>query len=228
MSSGPRDDWKPAALPADPDAVRQLRDWLDGYDLYGVGHDFRGADLSGGDFYSAWLYDAILVGVRLVGASFHRAHLRSADLTGADLTGADLVKADFDEAVLRSARLDGADMVGASLYDVDARGASFRGTRFLGASLCGVDMRGADLTDAVLQGNTFKVTVDDATVVRGLTGTVFGPITVVADGTSRKLAGAELEAWIGARGGQVEVIPSCRGGREGGSDPPGGSRGISA
>lgn len=206
MASGTRGDWQPTALPADPAAVRQLRDWLDGYDLYGVEHDFRGADLSGGDFYSAWLYDAILVGVRLAGASFYRAHLQSADLTGADLTGADLVKADFDGAVLRSARLDGADMVGASLYKVDARGASFRGTEFLGASLCDVDMRGADLTDAVLQGNSFRVTVDDTTVVRGLTGTVLGPITVVSGEASRALAGAELEAWISARGGQVRVI----------------------
>ncbi|GGP57431.1 hypothetical protein GCM10010214_33780 [Streptomyces abikoensis] len=58
-------------------------------------------------------------------------------------------------------------MVGASLHDVDAREASFRGTRFLAASLCGVDMRGADPTGAVLRGISFKVTVDDTTVVRG-------------------------------------------------------------
>ncbi|MGW5344909.1 hypothetical protein [Streptomyces sp. NPDC004050] len=80
----------------------------------------------------------------------------------------------------------------------------------MGASLFGVDMRGADLTDAVLFQNTFKVTVDDSTTVRGLTGTVFGPIALFSGESSRQLAGAELEAWIGERGGQVEVIAPRR------------------
>lgn len=124
-----------------------------------------------------------------------------------------------------SAPFDGADMVGASLHDVDAREASFRGTRFLGASLCGVDMRGADLTGAVLRGNSFKVTVDDTTVVRGLTGTVFGPVGGIGGGTTRELAGVELEAWIGARGGQVRVIPPGRAPTE---PPPSSMAAISA
>ncbi|MEU4212219.1 pentapeptide repeat-containing protein [Streptomyces sp. NPDC026206] len=212
MSSGTRNNWKPTALPADAEATRQLQEWLgdEGYSLFGIEHDFRGADLSDGDFSGSWFIEAVLAGVRLVGASFYRADLRSADLTGADLTGADFVRANLDEAVLRSARLDGADMVKASLYGVDASGASFRGTRIMGASLFGVDMRGADLTDAVLFENTFKVTVDDSTVVRGLAGTVFGPITVFSGESSRELAGAELEAWIAERGGQVQVIPPYR------------------
>ncbi len=212
VSSGTRKNWKPNALPTDPEAARQLQEWLasEEYNLYGVEHDFRGADLSGGNFSNAWFTEAVLAGVRCVGASFYRADLQSADLTGADLTGADLVKANLDEAVLRSARLDGADMVGASLCDVDASGAGFRGTRFLGASLLDIDMRGADLTDAVLDENFFEVKVDDTTVVRGLTGTVFGPITVFSGESSRELAGAELEAWIGERGGQVRVIPPRR------------------
>ncbi|MFD8415293.1 pentapeptide repeat-containing protein [Streptomyces sp. NPDC059650] len=212
MSSRTRRSWKPTAFPADPEATRQVRDWLaeEGYSLFGVEHDFRGADLSGGDFSSSWFTQALLAGVRLAGASFYRAHLQSADLTGADLTGADLVRANLDGAVLRSARLDGADMVKASLHGVDASGASFRGTRIMGASLFGVDMRGADLTDAVLFQNTFKVTVDDSTTVRGLTGTVFGPVTLFSGESSRQLAGAELEAWIGERGGQVEVIAPRR------------------
>ncbi|WP_328865938.1 pentapeptide repeat-containing protein [Streptomyces sp. NBC_00304] len=198
--------------PAGPEATRQLQEWVadEGYSLYGIEHDFRGADLSGGDFTKAWFTRAILAGVRLTGAIFYRADLQSADLTGADLTGADLVRANLDGAVLRSARLDGADMVKASLQGVDASGASFRGTRIMGASLFGVDMTGADLTDAVLFQNTFKVTVDDNTVLRGLTGTVFGPITVNNGDSSRELAGAELEAWIGARGGQVQVVPPRR------------------
>ncbi|MFF5335547.1 pentapeptide repeat-containing protein [Streptomyces sp. NPDC013181] len=201
--------WQPAAFPADPAAARQLREWLDdtSYSLYGFEHDFRGADLSGGDFTLALFTQANLAGVRLRGASFYRADLQSANLTGADLTGADLVRANLNEAVLCSARLDGADMVKASLFDVDASQASFRGTRIMGASLYDADMRGADLTDAVLFENTFKVIVDDDTVVRGLTGTAFGPVTVVSNEGSREVGGAELEAWLGARGAEVQVIP---------------------
>ncbi|MFF3428613.1 pentapeptide repeat-containing protein [Streptomyces sp. NPDC002602] len=212
MSSGTRKNWRPTVLPAAAEATRQLQEWLgsEEYNLNGMECDFRGADLSGGDFSNAWFTDAVLVDVRLVGASFYRADLQSADLTGADLTGADLVRANLDEAVLRSARLDGADMVRASLADVDAAGASFRGTRFLGASLMDTDMRGADLTDAVLDENLFEIKVDDSTVVRGLTGTVFGPITVFSGESSRELADAELEAWIAERGGQVQVIPPRR------------------
>ncbi|MGW4684043.1 pentapeptide repeat-containing protein [Streptomyces sp. NPDC004244] len=203
-------------FPADREATRQVEEWLaeEGYGLFGIEHDFRGADLSGGDFSGSWFTQAVLAGVRLAGASFYRADLQSADLTGTDLAGADLVRANLDGAVLRSARLDGADMVKASLHGVDASGASLRGTRIMGASLFGVDLRGADLTDAVLFQNTFKVTVDDSTVVRGLTGTAFGPITVFSGESSRELADAELEAWIGERGGKVEVIapagPRCR------------------
>lgn len=208
MSSGARKTWEPKTLPTDSEATRQLQEWLteEGSSLFGIEHDFRGADLSGGDFTSSWFTQAVLAGVRLEGASFYRADLQSADLTGADLTGADLVRANLDEAVLRSARLDGADMVKASLHGVDASGASFRGTRIMGASLFRVDLRGADLTDAVLFHNSFRVKVDDATVVRGLTGTVFGPITLFSGESSRELAYAELEAWIGERGGRVEVI----------------------
>uniref|UniRef100_A0AAU2V2U3 Pentapeptide repeat-containing protein n=1 Tax=Streptomyces sp. NBC_00003 TaxID=2903608 RepID=A0AAU2V2U3_9ACTN len=209
MSSGTRESWQPKALPADPEATRQLQEWLaeeEGYSLFGIEHDFRGADLSGGDFTSSWFTEANLAGVRLTEAILYRADLQSANLSGADLTGADLVRANLDEAVLRSARLDGADMVKASLHGVDASGASFRGTKIMGASLFRVDLRGADLTDAVVFHNSFRVMVDDATVVRGLSGTAFGPITLYDGDTSRELAGAELQAWIGERGGQVEVI----------------------
>ncbi|WP_328312029.1 pentapeptide repeat-containing protein [Streptomyces sp. NBC_00442] len=170
------------------------------------GGDYRGADLSGRDFTSAWLGHVNWAGARLAGTSFYRADLQSADLTGADLTGADLVRANLDESVLRSARLDGADMVKASLHGVDAAGASFRGTRIMGASLFRVDLRGADLTDAILFQNTFKVTVDDTTVVHGLTGTAFGPITAFSGASSRELAGVELQEWISERGGEVEVV----------------------
>lgn len=205
-------NWKPKALPADPGAAGLLREWLTapGRGLDCAGQDLRNADLSGGDFSNSWFTDAVLVAVRLVGASFYRADLQSADLTRADLTDADLVKANLDEAVLRSAVLDGADLVGASLCDVDARGTSFRGTRFVGAELLDVDMRGSDLSDAVVEENFFEIKADDTTVVRGLRGTVFGPITVVEGDSAREVGGADLEAWVGARGGQVQVIPPRR------------------
>lgn len=150
------DAWQPAALPADPAAAEQLREWLaaEKYNLNGTGRDFRGADLSGGDFSNYWFTDAVLVGVRLVGAS--------------------------------------------------------SGTRFIGAELLDTDMRGSDLSDAVVEENYFGIKVDDTTVLRGLRGTGFGPVTVVSDGSSREVGGAELEAWISARGGQVQVIPPRR------------------
>ncbi|MBP2342049.1 pentapeptide repeat-containing protein [Streptomyces virginiae] len=208
MSSGARENWEPRTLPVDPEATGRLREWLteEGFSLFGVELDFRGADLSGGDFSSSWFTDSVLAGVRLAGAVLYRADLQSADLTGADLTGADLVRANLDRALLRSARLDGADMVNASLHGVDASRASFRGTRIMGASLYGADMRGADLTDAVLFQNAFKVSVDDSTTVRGLTGSVFGPISLFSGESSREMGGAELEAWVAERGGKVEVI----------------------
>lgn len=54
-------------------------------------------------------------------------------------------------------------------------------------------MRGADLTDAVLDENYFEIKVDDSTVMHGLTGTVFGPITVFSGESSRELADSELK-----------------------------------
>ncbi|MFI6858875.1 pentapeptide repeat-containing protein [Streptomyces sp. NPDC050421] len=210
MPSSTRGSWQATASPTDPEAARQLQEWLteEDHSLFGIEHDFRGADLSGGDFTGAWFTQAILAGVVFKEAVFYRADLQSADLTGADLTGADLVRANLNGAALRLARLHGADMVNASLHGVDASGAGLRGTRIMGASLHGVDLRGADLTDAVLFQNTFKVTVDDTTVVRGLTGTVFGPITVVSGESSRELAGTEIEACVSERGGKVTVVPT--------------------
>ncbi|MFE6914582.1 pentapeptide repeat-containing protein [Streptomyces rubiginosohelvolus] len=135
---------------------------------------------------------------------------RQSTASRVSLTGGDLIRANLDEAVLRSARLDGADLVRASLCDTDASGASFRGARFLGASLVDTDMRGADLTDAVLDENYFEIIVDDSTAMHGLTGTVFGPITVFSGESSRELTDSELETWVAERGGQVQVIPPYR------------------
>ncbi|MEV4878896.1 pentapeptide repeat-containing protein [Streptomyces cyaneofuscatus] len=75
LSSGIRKNWNPAAFPADPEATRQLQEWIaeEGYSLFGIEHDFRGADLSGADFTKAWFTQAVLAGVRLRGATFYRA-----------------------------------------------------------------------------------------------------------------------------------------------------------
>ncbi|MFE4529841.1 pentapeptide repeat-containing protein [Streptomyces anulatus] len=70
----------------------------EGYSLFGIEHDSRGADLLGGDFTRAWFTQAVLVSVRPTGAILYRADLQSADLTGSDLTGADLVRANLDGA----------------------------------------------------------------------------------------------------------------------------------
>ncbi|MEU1437442.1 hypothetical protein ABZ438_25765 [Streptomyces sp. NPDC005786] len=55
------------------------------------------------------------------------------------------------------------------------------------------------------QGLSFRVTVDDATVGLGLTRTVFGSITAVSSAT-HEVGGAELEAWLHGRGGQLQVL----------------------
>ncbi|MEU9036487.1 pentapeptide repeat-containing protein [Streptomyces sp. NPDC048352] len=196
-------------LPADPAAADRLWEWVrdgaeGGEDLTEL--DFSGAVLDGADLSSSWAYDAKLAGARLVGTCFHRSHLNGADLSGADATGACFVRADLDDAVLRGTVLDGADLVRADLYGADLRGASLRGARMLGAGLHGADLRGADLSGAVLRQNGFKVVLDDDTRVAGLTGTVLGPAEhAAADGTRTPLAGAALEDWIRARGGDVRV-----------------------
>ncbi|MCX5376732.1 pentapeptide repeat-containing protein [Streptomyces sp. NBC_00091] len=201
-------------LPADPEAADRLWEWVlagasGGEDLMGL--DLSGAVLDGADFTESWAYDAKFAGARLVGACFYRSHLKGADLSGADATGACFVRADLDESVLRGTVLDGADLVRAELYGADLRGASLRGARILGAVLLETDLRGADLSGAVLQENSFGVTVDDSTVVAGLTGTVFGPAEHVApDGSRTTLAGGELEDWIAARGGDVRVLTPRR------------------
>ncbi|WP_405648507.1 pentapeptide repeat-containing protein [Streptomyces uncialis] len=161
---------------------------------------------SGRDFSEAWFTGATMREVRLAGAELYRADMQGADLRGADLTSASLVRVNLDDAVLIGAVLDGADLVKASLYGVDATDARCRGTRFQGSSLLNVDFRGADLTDAVVVENSFKVRVDSRTVVKGLTGSVFGPVEFVTDAGFREIAGQELARWIAERGGRVRVL----------------------
>ncbi|WP_239079586.1 pentapeptide repeat-containing protein [Streptomyces sp. SID7909] len=118
---------------------------------------------------------------------------------GRDFRGADLSGGDFSNCWFTDAALVGVRLVGASL-----------GTRFIGAELLDTDMKDSDLSDAVAEENYFEIKMDETTVLRGLTGTVFGPITVISDDSSHQVGGAELEAWISARGGQVQVIPPRR------------------
>ncbi|MEU0688212.1 hypothetical protein [Streptomyces uncialis] len=54
--------------------------------------------------------------------------------------------------------------------------------------------------------NSFKVRVDSRTVVKGLTGSVFGPVECVTDEGFREIAGQELARWIAERGGSVRVL----------------------
>ncbi|MFF3067477.1 pentapeptide repeat-containing protein [Kitasatospora sp. NPDC057904] len=209
MASDIPDKWYPKTLPLDQKAAARLGAWVTasaGESLQASELDLRGANLSGGDFTGAWFSHSVLAGVSLAGAELWRAHLEKADLTGANLTGASLVKVSLDEASLRSACLDGADLTSASVYGVDAREATFRNAELPGASLLRVDLRGADLTDATVANTSFKVRVDEHTVVRGLSGTLSGPVTVVTDDTEQELDGVALEKWLGERGAQVEVL----------------------
>ena len=213
MPSDTREPWVPKAYPACADAARAVTDWLGsggGSALHAAGLDLRGADFSAGDFRQARFDEAVLDGVSLAGADLYRAGLPHASCRNADFSDACLVRAELDEADLRGCRLDRADMVKASVCDVDARGASLRGTRVMGASLLGVDLRGADLSYAVVRDNSFKVTVDDTTVVEGLTGTVFGPVTVQEQAGTLVLSGRDVEGWFAERGARIEMLTPAR------------------
>ncbi|GGV56684.1 hypothetical protein GCM10010294_02600 [Streptomyces griseoloalbus] len=154
-----------------------------------IGLDLSGADLSGGVFHESWFTDAKLVGARLVGVDLYRSDAEGADFSGADLTRASLVRVNLDDAVFRGAVLDGADLVKVSLYGVDASAASLRGTRLMGASLIDVNFCGSDLSEAVVQENTFKVTVDEKTNVTGMSGTVFGPVHIIGRDGQKEIGG---------------------------------------
>ncbi|KQV12539.1 hypothetical protein ASE03_20765 [Kitasatospora sp. Root187] len=207
--AGPLVDGRgPAGWPTDQVAVQLVAEWAgsDAAALSAPGIDLRGGDFRGADLSGASLVGAMMSHVGLAGTEFYRADLEGADLEGSDLTDASLVKANMDGAGLRSARLDRADLAGASLYGVDATGASFRDAQILGASLLGTDLRGADLSGAVLRENSFKVQVDESTLVRGLSGSVFGPVTLWNGAESSELGGEALDRWIAERGGQVTVL----------------------
>ncbi|MER7757689.1 pentapeptide repeat-containing protein [Kitasatospora sp. NPDC097643] len=186
VTSGVPDSWRPKALPVDRKAADRLGAWAasSGREvLEAVGLDLRGADLSGGDLTGAWFTDAVLAGVSLAGAELWRAHSEKADLDFANLAGASLVKAALDQATLRSVCLDDADLTSASLVDVNAAGATLRRADLTNAALLQVDLRGADLSGATTANTSFTVLVDDSTVLCGVTGALFGPVTVAPPAT---------------------------------------------
>ncbi|MBV6703378.1 pentapeptide repeat-containing protein [Kitasatospora aureofaciens] len=209
MTSDNRDKWYPKSLPLDQAAAARLGAWVTaaaGEALQANELDLRGANLSGGNFTGAWFSHAVLAGVSLAGAELWRARLEKADLTGTNLTGSSLIKATLDQATLRSAGLDDADLTSASLVDVDATAATFRRADLTNATLLQVDLRGADLSDATTANTSFTVHVDDHTVLRGLSGTLFGPVTLVTDETEQELDGIALQRWLTEHGAETEVL----------------------
>jgi uncharacterized protein YjbI with pentapeptide repeats len=199
------------ALPANEAASAVVRAWAESSDdilLDAAGLDLSGADLSGADLAEALLTEAVLREVRLRGADLYRAHLEGADLSHVDLSHASLVKATFDESVLTSASLEGANLGRASLWGVDASAARFRGATLDGASLIRMRLAGADFSDVSVRETSFKVLLDENTVVTGMSGTVFGPAELVERDSVRQLAGEELERWLHAHGAEVRVLTS--------------------
>ncbi|MEV4869182.1 pentapeptide repeat-containing protein [Streptomyces syringium] len=69
----------------------------------------------------------------------------------------------------------------AELHEVDATGANLRGARLNGAFLDTVRLQGADPSGATVNEAPFEMATDRGAVVEGLTGTLFGPVTVVDD-----------------------------------------------
>ncbi|MFE2415180.1 pentapeptide repeat-containing protein [Kitasatospora sp. NPDC059408] len=201
--------WSTKSLPLDQEAAARLGAWVTAANrepLDATGLDLRGADLSEGHLDGALLTRAVLADVSLADAGLWDARLEKADLTGANLTRAVLVRATLDGAALRSACLDRASLTSASLIDVDATAATFRRADLTNATLLQVDLRGADLSDATTANTSFIVTVDEHTVLRGLSGTLFGPITVVTGDTEQELDGVALQRWFADQGADVEVL----------------------
>ncbi|WP_344396470.1 pentapeptide repeat-containing protein [Streptomyces vastus] len=195
-------------MPPDAEAAAVLQEWVEQADslLDTALLDLSRADLSGADLAMALLTETVLRGARLVGTDLYRAHLEGAVLEEADLSRASLVKAELDEASLRGATLDEANLGSAQLWAVDARSARFRAARLHGVSLIDVRLEGADLTDASVRETSLKAVLDEHTVVRGLSGTLFGPAAIDRAGVRCEISGLELERWLNSRGAKVRVL----------------------
>lgn len=118
------------------------------------------------------------------------------DLRGANLSGGNFNGASFSHAVLAGVSLAGADLRRTHLEKAD----------LVGANLLGADLRGADLSEARVAETSFKVRVDDHTVVRGMSGTLSGPVTLVTGDSEQELDGAGLQRWLTGNGAEAEVL----------------------
>ncbi|MFE6157423.1 pentapeptide repeat-containing protein [Streptomyces sp. NPDC056486] len=173
-------------------------------DLCGL--DASGVDLTGVDVAMGLFIETRLEGAVLADTDLYRADLGYAVLERADLSRACLAKAVLDYASLQAAMLADANLGRADLYKTDARGACFRGASLRGALLLDARLEGADLTGASVQETSFKAHLDEHTLVDGLTGSVYGPAYITADGAPRELAGRDLEQWLQQRGATVQVL----------------------
>lgn len=201
-------------MPPDSEAAAALGEWLEQVDslLDASALDLSQADLSGADLAMALLMQTVLRNAKLVGTDLYRAHLEGAVLDETDLSGACLVKAELDDASLRGATVNEADLGSSSLWAVDARSASFRAAKLDGASLTDARLEGADLTNASVRETFLRAVLDEHTVVRGLSGTLFGPVVIDQAGARREVNGRELEQWLNSRGANVRVLgPGLRG-----------------
>lgn len=208
MSSGTREPWHHASLPQDSAAADRVAEWRaqPNTTLRVIGLDLRGVDFSAADLTEAWFTQANLQRARFVGSDLYRANLENADLTEAVLTRASLVRAELDEARLVSANLDGADLTSASVYGVNASSASFRGADLTSTSLTESDLRDASLAGARCKDTMLKITANEHTDFRGLTGSVFGPIRYVTAARQDALGGDDLQEFLRSRGAEVTVL----------------------
>jgi uncharacterized protein YjbI with pentapeptide repeats len=98
-----------------------------------------------------------------------------------------------------------AQLSSASFGDVDARRADLRWASMEGATWVVADLRGARLSRAHFAQTVFDdVVIDDATDVRGATGTILGSMRM--DGDDAELRGPVLERHLRERGAELTVL----------------------
>ena len=169
-----------------------------------------GLNLAGLDLADAILVGADLRGADLRGADLFGAVLTGADLEGADLTGAQLGKADLSRVRARGARLRRATLVRTDLDGADLRDADLSRAHLVKTDLSGADLSHADLREADLHLVFVTGSVWDGTTAVDARGTVAGPdvpVVILEDGVRLDRTVADLVAWLGARGAELEVHP---------------------
>lgn len=198
------------AMPSDHAAAAELKKWAIQEDttLDLCGFDASGVDLSGCDLALALFVESCLRDANLAATDLYRANFQGSAPDHADFTRASLVKAVLDGSSMHAAMLSEADLGSSELAEVDARSASFHSARLNGASFLDTRLEGADLTEASVQDTSFRVLLDEHTTVQGLHGTLYGPARISEKGTTRELAGLELELWLNQRGASVHVLNS--------------------